>query len=125
MIDRDEDDGLPDEAFTETELAAGVQHIVRSGNRDALARWRTVPSHPSATSPALSPGKAPRFDTFAQARSWARANPGVSFASDIDGQGFVATTPPVHCSEQAGANRNRTARRTYPPLFERNPSFSP
>lgn len=36
----DDDDGLPDAAFTEDELAAGVQHIMRTGNPNATSSGR-------------------------------------------------------------------------------------
>ncbi len=35
----DDDDGLPDAAFTEDELAAGVQHLARGHDRGYLAEY--------------------------------------------------------------------------------------
>ena len=37
----DDDDGLPDAAFTEDELDAGVQHIMRTGNPNATSSGRS------------------------------------------------------------------------------------
>jgi hypothetical protein len=39
----DDDGGLPDGAFTEDELAAGVQHIMRTGDPDATSSGRRIP----------------------------------------------------------------------------------
>lgn len=39
--DEDDDEGLPDAAFTEDELAAGVQHIMRTGDPNATSSGRT------------------------------------------------------------------------------------
>jgi len=38
--DDENDSGLPDAAFTELELAAGVQHIARTGDPDATSSGR-------------------------------------------------------------------------------------
>lgn len=85
-----DDDGLPDAAFTEDELAAGVQHIVRTGDPDATSSGRRPipcddPAHDiendQRTHDAydlLSSRAAAhlRFETFAQARAWSQANLG-------------------------------------------------
>ena len=100
--DDDDDDGLPDGAFTEDELAAGVQHIMRTGDPNATSSgrrpisWndpdddtdddhRTQEAHDLLSSRASAPL---RFETYAQARAWSQANPGKVFTRAADGQGF-------------------------------------
>ena len=111
--DDDDDDGLPDGAFTEDELAAGVQHIMRTGDPDATSSgrrpisWndpdddmdddhRTQDAHDVLSSHASAPL---RFETFVQARAWSQANPGKVFTRAADGRGFeskdVLPVPPV------------------------------
>jgi len=107
-----DDDGLPNAAFTEDELAAGVQHIMRTGDPDATSSGRRpIPwnepdddmddDHRTQNPPdVLSSRAAPlRFETFAQARAWSQANPGKVFTRAADGRGFepkdVLPVPPV------------------------------
>lgn len=99
-----DDDGLPDAAFTEDELAAGVQHIVRTGDPDATSSGRRPipwddPAHDMEDDQrthdaydVLSSRAAAhlRFETFAQARAWSQANPGKMFTRAADGCGFEA-----------------------------------
>ncbi|WP_418319954.1 hypothetical protein [Piscinibacter sakaiensis] len=90
--DEDDDDGLPDDAFTETELKAGVQHLMRS-----------KPRHPSQSPHAnddrqLSTGSDQtlpqmRFTTFPEAVAWSQSHPGHAFTRSPDGQGFVLCKP--------------------------------
>lgn len=93
--DDEDDDGLPDAAFTEDELAAGVQHIVRTGDPNATSsNRRSSPAHMHETWNAAddeftdAPEEPTRFETFAQALAWSKANPGRSFARAADGWGF-------------------------------------
>lgn len=99
--DDDDDDGLPDAAFTEDELAAGVQHIMRTGNPDATSSGRKpIPwdepawdmddqRNQDVDDVLSSRASAPlRFETFAQARAWSQANPGKVFTRAADGHGF-------------------------------------
>ena len=100
--DDDDDDGLPDAAFTEDELAAGVQHIMRTDNPDATSSGRRPipwdePAYDTeddqctqdADDVLSSRATAPlRFETFAQARAWSQANPGKVFTRAADGRGF-------------------------------------
>lgn len=100
----DDDDGLPDEAFTEDELAAGVQHIARTGNPNATSSgrrpvsWSEKPDDDVGRECAEGAEDALfdcntgtlRFDTYAQARAWAQANPGRVFMRASDGQGYEA-----------------------------------
>lgn len=97
--EEDEDDGLPDEAFTEDELAAGVQHIVRTGDPDATTsgRRRSAPVYDeefrtldAVDEQAPHIVKTLRFETLDQAREWAKANPGEMFTRTSDGRGFEA-----------------------------------
>jgi hypothetical protein len=94
----DEYDGLPDAAFTELELAAGVQHIVRTGDPNATSsgsrrnsyfsasdEWSDVEQQNDVTSQSTSNM---RFATFAEAQSWAKENPGSTFTRATDGSGF-------------------------------------
>jgi hypothetical protein len=111
--DDDDDEGLPDAAFTEDELAAGVQHIMRTGDPNATSsgrrpiHWdepaydmeddqRTQDAHDVLSSRAAAPL---RFETFAQARAWSQANPGKVFTRAADGRGFeskhLLPAPPV------------------------------
>lgn len=97
----DDDDGLPDAAFTEDELAAGVQHIMRTGNPDADCR--PVSSSLGAIDNGDGDGEsaddaedapishstvALRFETYAQARAWAQSNPGRVITRTSNGHGF-------------------------------------
>jgi hypothetical protein len=104
--DDNDDDGLPDAAFTEDELAAGVQHILRtgdpnatsSGSRPAFSRHEPIDNEPRNAAyecdedvgeAMMSPITAAlRFSTFAEARAWAQANPGVVIVRASDGHGF-------------------------------------
>jgi len=111
--DDGDDDGLPDAAFTEDELAAGVQHIMRTGDPDATSSGRrsmfwshepaddvddqsTQDAHDVLSSRAAAPL---RFETFTQAKAWSQANPGKFFTRAADGRGFeskqVLPVPPV------------------------------
>lgn len=103
--DEEDDDGLPDEAFTEDELAAGVQHIVRTGNPNATSSGRRTmswlenyvdndESQEADVMPSSASGASRHFDTFAQARAWAQANPGRTFTRASDGQGFETRPTP-------------------------------
>jgi hypothetical protein len=96
MWDED-DEGLPDAAFTETELAAGVQHIMRTGDPSATSSNRRISANRDgdpfiADSYEIQPL---RFETFAQARAWAQANPGGTFKRTGDGQAFEVKSIPV------------------------------
>lgn len=104
LVGWDDDDGLPDAAFTEDELAAGVQHIVRTGNPNATssdrrpAPWSLEPVDggdgecaEDADDVLSSCSEAPlRFETYSHARAWAQANPGRAFTRAADGCGFEA-----------------------------------
>ena len=102
----DDDDGLPDAAFTEDELDAGVQHIMRTGNPNATSSGRSKSlswtadegggesTQQSGNRLSSSSGASLRFETFAQARAWAQANPGGAFKRATDGRGFeIKPTP--------------------------------
>lgn len=101
----DDDDGLPDAAFTQDELDAGVQHIMRSGSADA-GRSRYLGEEQEDESqaqpaPARSPGGVLRFATYAEAKAWAMANPGSPFSRAADGRGFEAKVRVVVSATQA------------------------
>lgn len=91
----EDDDGLPDAAFTEDELAAGVQHIVRTGDPNALSR-RGSSTHMHEPWDAADdeftdrPESPTRFDTFAEAVAWGTVNPGRTFTRAANGRGFEA-----------------------------------
>ena len=79
--DDDEDDGLPDAAFTEDELAAGVQHMMRTGDSDAAFSMSgslgTVENEHydcaedmDNVRQSLRKTAPVRFQTFAQAQAW-------------------------------------------------------
>lgn len=109
------DDGLPDAAFTEDELAAGVQHIMRTGNPNATSSyspkppaWVHEPSDVEDDESVERPDEPTRFESFAQALAWAQANPGRSFTRAVDGRGFEAK--PVHSS--LGTTETRHLRRS-------------
>jgi len=103
----EDDDGLPDEAFTELELAAGVQHVMRTGDPNATSSGR-MPTHWSRNAAfdlnefdherrdveTEHSSATIRFDTFAQAQAWAQANPGSVFTRAADGCGFEAKPTP-------------------------------
>ena len=103
----DDDDGMPDAAFTEDELDAGVQHIMRTGNPNATSSGRSKSlswtadegggesTQQSGNRLSSSSGASLRFETFAQARAWAQANPGGAFKRATDGRGFEAK-PTLH-----------------------------
>lgn len=107
----DDDDGFPDAAFTEDELAAGVQHIMRTGNPNATSSSRRPVSSSlepvddangagecveDAKDVVSSRGAATlRFETYAHARAWAQANPGRVITRASDGHGFQ-TKPARH-----------------------------
>lgn len=107
----DDDDGLPDAAFTEDELAAGVQHIVRTGDPNAASSGRGPVSRSQEpvddgdgngecaedADDALCSRSAAtlRFETYAHARTWAQTNPGGVITRASDGHGFEAK-PPRH-----------------------------
>ncbi|WP_312183475.1 hypothetical protein [Massilia timonae] len=110
--DDDDDDGLPDAAFTELERAAGVQHIVRTGNPNAFSSGRRSNVWPSREETydrlynsgtrlglAHASDNTPlHFDTFQQARAWAIQRPGRAFTRAASGTGFdekVAQVPPA------------------------------
>lgn len=102
----EDDDGLPDAAFTEDELAAGVQHIMRTGDPDATSSgrrpmsWSLEPvgdgdgegdcAEDADDVPFSSTVATLRFETFAQALAWAQLNPGRVIARGSDGHGFEA-----------------------------------
>lgn len=106
----DDDDGLPDAAFTEDELAAGVQHIVRTGDPNATSSGRRPVSRSlesvddvegdrdcaEDTDDLLSLRRAAtlRFENYALARAWAQANPGRVIARASDGPDFEAKPVP-------------------------------
>jgi len=101
--DEDDDHGLPDAAFTEDELAAGVQHIMRTGNPDATSSGRRPAYEPLELADDLhdertdenvhgvksSPNSVSlRFETFAQASAWSRAHSGKVFRRAANGNGY-------------------------------------
>ena len=104
--DDDDDDGLPDAAFTEDELAAGVQHILRTGDPDATSSgcrpvsWSLElvdnrdgqgDGAEDANAVLFSSSRANlHFETFTQARAWAQVNPGRVVTCASNGHGFVA-----------------------------------
>ena len=100
LNDWDEDeDGLPDAAFTEDELVAGVQHIMRTGDPDATSSGRRPVSQslkPGDCSedaddvPFSSTATPMRFTTYAQAQAWAQVNPGRVITRGSDGCSFEA-----------------------------------
>lgn len=85
------DDGLPDEAFTEEELRAGVQHIMRSGgaSRHTIEEDEDYASVSGGTSESHT--QELRFNTFAEASAWAKDHPGKPFTRCPDGRGFLAS----------------------------------
>lgn len=100
-----DDGGLPDAAFTELELAAGVQHVVRTGDPNATSSGRRRNSrtpdnsgnecvHDGVSDDLMHVGDQTtrRFDTFEQAQTWARARPGRTFTRASTGVGFEANT---------------------------------
>lgn len=93
-LDDGQNDGLPDEAFTESELAAGVQHIFRTGNPNAISpSGSPLPSSLEPTEyddGALLSHSPPtlRFETYSKAKAWAQANPGGVITRASDGHGF-------------------------------------
>jgi len=118
-----DDCGLPDEAFTEDELAAGVQHIARTGDPNATssekmtvhrrqhstvakdhrrAEWTDQVKHPRTSTPL-------RFETFAKARDWAQNNPGATFRRATDGQGFESKPTQNHQEVEVGDYHARSA----------------
>lgn len=91
-FDDDDDDGLPDAAFTQGELDAGVQHIMRSKRADAFQIRRSTHNLDEDRRESLStqlPSDTLKFATFAHAQAWAKANPGCVFSRATDGEGFV------------------------------------
>lgn len=71
-----DDGGLPDAAFTEDELAAGVQHLARGDDRSYFD------DEYEAQEPVT-------FVTFQKAIAWAKNNPGRAIIRSQDGSGFV------------------------------------
>lgn len=140
----DGDDGLPDAAFTELELSAGVQHIVRTGNPNATHSGRA--SQRSASDFDLDDvyserarlellariglGNRLHFDTFEQARAWAQAGAGRSFSRALGGAGFDAKAePPKGNGVPSSANppalgRDRTSLRKRIPYPSENPAIA-
>jgi hypothetical protein len=106
LNDWDDDDGLPDAAFTEDELAAGVQHIMRTGDPDATSSgrrpvsWSLEPvddgdeegdcAKDAGDVPYSSTSSTLRFETYDQARAWAKVNPGRVITRGSDDHGFEA-----------------------------------
>jgi len=104
--DEDDDFGLPDAAFTEDELSAGVHHVMRTGNPNAASSGRRrTPSQEldnvtgnSAAAKCAEAINAPlsvdvvttRFETYAEARTWGQANPGGVIVRAPDGCSFEA-----------------------------------
>lgn len=101
--DDESDGGLPNAAFTELELAAGVHHIARTGDPDASScgRGRYGRSHDCVEDELESGGEASgqagagepellHFATFEDARIWAQQSPGRAFSRGPDGSGFHA-----------------------------------
>lgn len=126
----DENDGsLPDAAFTELELAAGVQHIVRTGDPDATSsgRGRYGREHnyldnefgsenAAASKAGVDEPELPHFTTFEDARIWAQKSPGRAFSRSPDGSGFDAKpTEPVLAAHPAGPNSAAPAPRPVVP----------
>lgn len=79
--DDDDDHGLPDGAFTEDELAAGIQYLARGIDRGYLddddledSRQTREPSY---------------FKTYQEATAWAKNNPGKAFTKSPDGNGYI------------------------------------
>jgi hypothetical protein len=116
--DDENDGGLPDAAFTELELAAGVQHIVRTGDPDATSsgcgrygrehgyvedesgRENAAAGQDGADDPELS-----HFTTFEDARIWAQQSPSRVFSRSPNGSGFDAKpNAPVLAAHPAGPN---------------------
>ena len=85
--DWDEDDGLPDAAFTKNELEAGVQHIMRSG-RDGGRESQPQQMLPTLT--AQLNDNVLHFATYPEAQTWAKTNPGSTFTRAVDGNGYEA-----------------------------------
>lgn len=88
-----DDQGLPDEAFTETEREAGVPDIARghSGKRRKISGPRFPPDYEAKRKPGgiqAAIAGALRFQTFDEARAWAMQNPGSSFVPDAIGEGY-------------------------------------
>lgn len=128
LNDDEHDDGLPDAAFTELELAAGVQHVMRTGNPNATSsgsssgQWSTRTTYDSDETGIEDQDDAEsshcttamRFDTFALAQAWARGNPGSMFKRAADGCGFegqTRTNPLVNfTSVQVDAYQDRSSR---------------
>jgi len=72
----DDDDGLPDAAFTEDELAAGVQHLARGHWRDDSSDEHKII-------------ESEYFETYKDAMSWAKNHPGKVITRAPDGQRFM------------------------------------
>lgn len=93
-VDNWDDEDLPDAAFTENELTAGVQHVLRTGDPNATSSYHRKSSHVHESSDAVDdeftdkPDEPTRFETFAVALDWAKANPGRSFSRVPSGRGF-------------------------------------
>lgn len=86
------ENGLPDAAFTEDELTSGVQHIVRTGNPNATSSQSGKPYDDVHIDNKITDNSnAPaHFKTFAQALAWSKENPGKSFTRAANGIGFEA-----------------------------------
>lgn len=119
----EDDEGLPDAAFTEGELASGVQHIMRTGNPNATFSGRKpvfwTQAHDDCGGRGGSVGvdsvqfsrngATLRFETFAQARMWAQANPGGVITRASDGHGFEAK----QVQQELGGNPTQSNFDTY------------
>jgi hypothetical protein len=108
---------LPDAAFTELELKAGVQHIMRSGygGQERRPRWnshRRLDSEddlePLRDAQQADPSSlyfarrrerpdyrswSVQFRTYRSALDWSTHHPDIPFTRDPRGQGFIAQVP--------------------------------
>jgi hypothetical protein len=131
--DNENDSGLPDAAFTELELAAGVHHIARTGDPDATSSGRGrygrsrdyVKDEFASGSEAVDQAGTDEpellyFATFEDARIWAQKSPGRAFSRSRNGIGFDAKTiGPALAAQPAGLNPAAPA--AQPPVMERRP----
>jgi len=131
--DDDDDGGLPDAAFTELELAAGVQHVVRTGDPNATSsgrrRYSRTPDnsghecvHDGVSDDFVHVGDETtlHFDTFEQAQTWARTRPGRTFTRASTGAGFEAKTTGEKSTDDAG-QRGPFSNQAKPIGKRRNP----
>jgi hypothetical protein len=100
IFDDDDDQGLPDAAFTEDELAAGVQHLARGDS-----------SHSNSSNQS---SQTIVFQTFQEAKEWAKNNPGNTITRCQNQQGFMVVNNKI----KKHSVTNESKYRLSPMLFE-------